>query len=87
MQPQEQSNVASKAFSVTVSWDDEAKVWYVAESDVPGLATEAESMDRMLEKLKVMVPEMLELNGVIAGGQTGVPFRLLTHVSGAPDHG
>ena len=63
-----------KQFTVTAKWDEEAKVWYVADSDVPGLATEAPSVDALLEKLKVMVPEMLELNGVIPndGAEIGV---------------
>ncbi len=47
---------------VTVFWDDEAKVWFVSESNIPGLATEAESESEMLEKLKVLVPELCELN-------------------------
>jgi predicted RNase H-like HicB family nuclease len=51
-----------RSFTVTAKWDEEAKVWYVADSDVPGLATEAPSVDALLEKLKVMIPEMLELN-------------------------
>ena len=37
----------------------------VAESeDVPGLATEAETLEDLMAKLTVMVPELLEENGV-----------------------
>ena len=32
-------------FVVRAARDNEAGVWYVSESDVPGLATEAESFD------------------------------------------
>jgi hypothetical protein len=47
---------------VRVLWDPEASV-YVAESDdVPGLATEADSLDALARKLYVMIPELLELN-------------------------
>lgn len=50
---------------VHASWDDEARVWYVAESNVPGLAIEAKSQ-RAFERLLVQtVPELIELNGVI----------------------
>jgi hypothetical protein len=47
---------------VRVVWDPEASV-YVAESDdVPGLATEADSLDALARKLYVMIPELLDLN-------------------------
>jgi hypothetical protein len=37
-------------------------VWYVAESDVPGLVTEAATLKEMETKLLRMVPELMELN-------------------------
>jgi hypothetical protein len=33
--------MSTKRYTVTCHWDKEAEVWYVAETDVPGLATEA----------------------------------------------
>jgi hypothetical protein len=69
-------------FFVAVEWDEEAQVWYVADSDVPGLATEAPSMDQMIAKLKVMVPELLEENGVIEAVHAEVPFALMANVAG-----
>jgi predicted RNase H-like HicB family nuclease len=48
---------------VSAIWDPEAKVW-VAESDqVPGLATGADTLEELVEKLKVAVPELLAENG------------------------
>jgi len=76
----------ARQFTVTAKWDEEAKVWYVADSDVPGLATEAPSVDALLEKLKVMVPEMLELNGVIPNDGADVPFSLTAHSYGTHGH-
>lgn len=73
-------------FRVVAKWDDEAKVWYVSDSNVPGLATEAETMDELLRKLQVMVPEMLELNGVIAADHEDTPFSLISQVSGVSGH-
>lgn len=52
-----------KAYTITCRWDDEAGVWYVAESNVPGLATGAESLDELVTKLEIVIPELLELNG------------------------
>lgn len=71
------------SFSVNAEWDPEAEVWYVSESNVPGLVTEASTIDELLRKLKVMVPEMLELNGVIEAEHAEVPFALTAQVAGA----
>lgn len=75
-----------RKFFVTAEWDDEAGVWYVSDSDVPGLATEASTMDELLRKLRVMVPELLELNGVIGHEHPGVPFSLMANSTGASGH-
>jgi len=53
------------AYVVHATWDDEAKVWVAQSEDVPGLVTEAENLDALMEKLRVMVPELLELNGAV----------------------
>ena len=38
----------------------------VADSDeVPGLVTGADTLEQLIEKLRVLVPEMLEANGVL----------------------
>jgi hypothetical protein len=50
-------------YEIHVLWDDEAKVWFVIETNVPGLTTGAPTREKLLEKLQVLVPEMLEENG------------------------
>lgn len=49
-------------YNIRVDWDGEAEVWYVAESDVPGLACEAETPEGILTLLKDLVPELVDLN-------------------------
>jgi hypothetical protein len=49
-------------FIVRVEWDDEAGVWYVSDSDLPGLVAEAETVDALREKVIVRAPELAELN-------------------------
>ena len=49
---------------VNAIWDDEVRVWVATSEDVPGLATEADDMDTLVEKLKLMIPEFLDANGV-----------------------
>ena len=49
-------------FTVKAAWDKEAGVWYVFESDVPGLVAEAETPQELMGKLLELVPELVELN-------------------------
>ncbi|MBK1696766.1 DUF1902 domain-containing protein [Rhodovibrio salinarum] len=49
-------------FIVRVEWDDEAGVWYVSDSDLPGLVAEAETVDALREKVIARAPELAELN-------------------------
>ena len=57
-----------KPLLVRADWDDEARVWVADSDDVPGLATEAETVEALVAKVKVMIPELLELNGVPGQG-------------------
>jgi len=57
------ADMSTKRYTVTCHWDEEAEVWYVAETDVSGLATEAATVEEMEDKLLRMVPEVLALNG------------------------
>ncbi len=65
-----------KALFVRAEWDDEANVWVATSDDVPGLATEAVTVEALMCKLEVMIPELLEANEGLADGD--VPFELLT---------
>jgi hypothetical protein len=54
----------------------EAHVWVATSDDVPGLATEEDTMEGLIEKLKTLIPELLDVNGVEQGYE--VPFEVLT---------
>jgi len=71
-----------KVYRVDCAWDEEARVWYVTDSDVPGLITEADRMDEMEAKLRRMVPELLELNRELVQPYDAVPFDLITRKRG-----
>jgi len=66
---------AAVCLIVNAVWDDEARVWVATSDDVPGLATEADDMDALVEKLKVMIPELLDANGVAHAPD--VPFEIV----------
>lgn len=51
-----------KKLSVHAMWDAEAGVWVANSKDVKGLVTEATSREILVEKLKVMIPELMALN-------------------------
>jgi predicted RNase H-like HicB family nuclease len=57
---------SAQTYVIRATWDDEAKVWVAASDDVPGLVAEASSVEKLIKKLRVLVPEMLEANGVSA---------------------
>lgn len=51
-----------KKLFVTAQWDDEACVWVATSDDIPGLATEAKSLDDLLRRVLAVAPELLEDN-------------------------
>lgn len=55
-----------RSIIVRASWDEDASVWIADSSDVPGLATEAATFEALRDKVLRMIPELLELNGVIS---------------------
>jgi hypothetical protein len=44
--------------------DSEAGVWVAESEDVPGLVAEADSPNVLVQKLRALIPDLLELNGV-----------------------
>lgn len=67
--------MAVRPLVVHARWDDEARVWVVTSDDIPGLATEAPSLDALVPKLKAMIPELLDANGY-ADGDEEIPFKV-----------
>ncbi len=68
-------------FKVVATCDPDANVWYVSDTDVPGLSTEADTIDHLNQKLMVMIPELLILNGVLKkldDDHLEVPYELMT---------
>ena len=65
-----------KPFFVRAEWDEEASVWVATSDDVPGLVTEEVTMEGLIQKLRILIPELLEANGLTSGQE--VPFELMT---------
>jgi hypothetical protein len=51
-----------REYVVDVEWDEEARVWVATSVDVPGLVTEAVSLDLLLERVRAVTPDLLADN-------------------------
>ena len=69
-----------KTYTVKAEWDPEAKVWVATSENVPGLITEAETVEALSQKLPIMIRELLELNGELADDEVKeIPLNLIAH--------
>ena len=64
-----------KIFFIRAEWDEEASVWVATSDDVPGLVSEADTIEQLSAKLEVLIPELLDANGY--PDVRDVPFELL----------
>ena len=60
--------------------DEEAGVWYVSDTDFPGLVAEAASERELQGKIRELVPELYELNRNLFDEATveAIPLRMLS---------
>jgi len=49
-------------YIITLFWDEEASVWIAESQDIPGLILESSSFDELVEKVKLAVPELLDID-------------------------
>jgi predicted RNase H-like HicB family nuclease len=70
--------MATDTYHIQADWDPEAGVWIATSEDVPGLATEAETVEALTEKLRVMIPELLEANQMLPDN-LAISFELTSH--------
>ena len=64
--------MAEHVHAVRCTWDPDAEVWVAESDDVPGLATGADTLDALVDKLKVVIPELLEANNLLSSDR-GLP--------------
>ncbi len=65
-----------REYIVDVEWDDEARVWVATSADVPGLVSEAASLDVLLERVRAVTPELLADNATLSMGGTEGEARI-----------
>lgn len=69
-------------WTIRAEYDPEAKVWWTSDSDVPGLVTEAETLEKLAERLEYLVAEMVVENAAfLPEDKRAGPheFRLVAH--------
>jgi len=49
-------------YGILLVWDDEAARWIAENDDIP-IALESDSLDVLIDRVRIAVPELLELNG------------------------
>jgi hypothetical protein len=47
---------------IRARWDDEADVWWANSRDVPGLVVEAATLPALIEEVRLILPELLEVS-------------------------
>jgi hypothetical protein len=53
----------SRPITINARWDAEARVWIATSHDVPGLVVEADTWPTMIEEVRLVLPDLLELSG------------------------
>jgi hypothetical protein len=77
----EASDVLGMAQDITIDarWDAEAAVWIATSKDVPGLVVEADTWRSMIDEVRLVLPELLELNG-LARDSLSLTFKAEEHL-------
>jgi len=76
----ELTKMSQTPYKVEAFWDREAQVWVAQSEDVPGLATEANTIEALTDKLRQIIPELLLVNHLVSPDYTGaIAFELTSH--------
>ena len=65
--------------TIDARWDGEASVWIATSNDVPGLVVEADTWPAMIEEVRLVLPELLELSGQ-RSDKLSLTFRAEEHL-------
>lgn len=63
-------------YRVTIRWDDEAKIYWAQSDDIPGLATEAETIDGLVQRILDVAPELLRANAKNYNSNNDIPLSI-----------
>jgi predicted RNase H-like HicB family nuclease len=66
---------------VRATWDQDASVWVAESPDLPGLITEAESLDALDRKLPGLIEDLLGADDGDNGDEIEVPVEVVASFS------
>ena len=69
----------SREITIQARWDGEAGVWIATSDDVSGLVVEADTWPTMIEEVRLVLPELLELSGQ-GGDRLSLTFKAEEHL-------
>lgn len=64
---------------VKAAFDEEAAVWYVESSDLPGLNVEAPSMEALRDTIELAAADLIE--AASDGAAFDIPIEIIAHAS------
>lgn len=72
-------------WAVKADFDPDARVWYVTQSNVPGLAVDADTIDALERKIGPMLLDLIEIHaGDLTAEQIAGPHRV--HIVAHHEH-
>ena len=65
-------------WTIRAEYDPESACWWIADSDVPGLAADAATLDKLAEKVGAMLPDLLDIHAdqLVDAKRVAGPHRL-----------
>jgi hypothetical protein len=69
----------NREIMIDARWDGEAAVWLATSADVPGLVVEADTWPALIEEVRLVLPELLELSGQTSD-KLSLTFRAEEHL-------
>jgi len=62
--------------NINAEWDPEAAVWVATSEDIAGLAIEAPTLERLVERLPGVIEDLIEFNHPELAGLHDIPFKV-----------
>lgn len=69
----------ARTLLIRATWDAAAGVWFTESDDLPGLALEADTLERLMERLPGAILDLMEAGDESATGE--VPFEVVARQS------
>jgi predicted RNase H-like HicB family nuclease len=67
---------------IVAEWDPEASVWVATSEDIHGLAIEAATLERLVERLPGVIEDLVEGNHPELAALADIPFEVHASVMG-----